>query len=41
MATDILPAARSLLTEFNKSYGQSSVVEKIVAVIEKKFSGEW
>jgi serine/threonine-protein kinase HipA len=36
MATDILPAARSLLTEFNKSYGQSSVVEKIVAVIEKK-----
>lgn len=41
MATDILPAARSLLTEFNKSYAQSSVVEKIVAVIEKKFSGEW
>lgn len=38
MQSEILPAAKALLSEFNKSYNQSAVVDKIVAGIEKKNS---
>ena len=36
MATDILPAAETLLNDFNKAYGKCGIIEKVIALIEKK-----
>jgi serine/threonine-protein kinase HipA len=36
MATDILPAAQTLLNDFNKAYGKCGIIEKVIALIEKK-----
>lgn len=36
MATSIIPAAQRLAEEFQRTYGTSAIIEKILAVIEKK-----
>ncbi len=36
MATGIVPAARELLKDFNHSYGESAIIKKVVAIIEKR-----
>jgi serine/threonine-protein kinase HipA len=36
MATDILPAAQTLLNDFNKAYSKCGIIEKEIALIEKK-----
>lgn len=36
MAIDIGPAAQELFDDFNKAYGKCGIIEKVVAVIEKK-----
>lgn len=36
MSSDIVPAMQALMNDFNKEYGKSRIVEKIMAVIEKR-----
>lgn len=36
MAASVLPAAQKLADEFQKTYGTSSIIEKILAAIEKR-----
>jgi serine/threonine-protein kinase HipA len=36
MATGIVPAARELLNDFSHTYGESAIIKKVVAIIEKR-----
>ncbi len=36
MSGDIVPAAQALMDDFNKAYGKCEIIEKIMAVIEKR-----
>jgi serine/threonine-protein kinase HipA len=36
MSTSILPAAQTMAMEFNKTYGTGTIIEKLLAVIEKR-----
>jgi serine/threonine-protein kinase HipA len=39
MSSSIIPAAQVLSIEFNKTYGTGTIIEKILAVIEKRAKG--
>jgi hypothetical protein len=36
MSTSVMPAVQMLSMEFNKTYGTCTILEKILAVIEKR-----
>lgn len=36
MSSNIVPAAQTLMNDFNKEYGKSRIVEKIMVVVEKR-----